>query len=95
MFKENQKPVLSIVVIAILATAISRLIPHMPNFAPIAAIGLFCGFYLKNYFQAMFLTFGGVIISDILKEFQLAGSGFYGLEQIFVYVSLFYILYFI
>ena len=38
---------LSIILIVFVA-ALSRLIPHPPNFTPIIAMGLFSGFYFKN-----------------------------------------------
>ena len=35
-------------VLVILIAALSRLIPHAPNFTPIIAIGLFSGFYFRG-----------------------------------------------
>lgn len=40
-----------------------RLLPHLPNFTPIAAIALFGGVYLKRSY-ALFLPLAAMIISD-------------------------------
>ena len=42
-----------------------RLIPHLPNFAPIGAMALFGGAYIKNKY-ALLIIFGILLISDYL-----------------------------
>lgn len=44
-----------------------RLFPHPPNFAPVAAISLFSGFYFRRYFIAIPLA--AMFISDIFLGF--------------------------
>ena len=62
----------------ILAAALSRLIPHPPNFAPIAAMALAGGVYLDKRF-AIVVPLAALLLSD-------AVLGFHSL-MIFVYGS--------
>lgn len=50
----------------ILFVAVSRLLPHLPNFTPLAAIALFGGAYLLNKKMAYFFTFAALLVSDVL-----------------------------
>ena len=69
------------IILVILIAAISRFIPHPPNFTPIIAIGLFSGFYLKNNRTiALLLPLGAMVISDIFLGFHVI--------SLFVYFSL-------
>lgn len=52
----------------IIAGIILRLVPHMPNFAPIAALALFGGVYL-NKKQALIIPLVAMLISDIFIGF--------------------------
>jgi hypothetical protein len=62
MNKINTK--LAIVVAMILIAASFRILPHLPNATPIAAIGLFAAAYLKNRWQAFLIPFAAMILSD-------------------------------
>lgn len=65
---------------AILAAAALRLLPHPPNFSPIAAIALFAGAHMPRKLLAFVAPFGALVLSDI------ALGGFYpGMN--FVYLS--------
>jgi len=64
---------------AILAAAALRLVPHPPNFTPIAAIALFSGAYLGKRALAFAAPFGALLLSDLVL-------GFYP-ELAFVYLS--------
>lgn len=65
---------------AIFAAAAMRLLPHPPNFSPIAAMALFGGAYLPRRALAFAAPFGALILSDALL------GGFYpGIA--FVYAS--------
>ena len=69
------------IILVVLIAAVSRFIPHPPNFTPIIAMGLFSGFYLKNDKKlALFLPLCVMIISDIFLGFYLI--------SLFVYSSL-------
>lgn len=52
----------------IIAAVILRLIPHLPNFAPIAAMALFGGVYLNNKY-ALIIPLVALFISDIFIGF--------------------------
>src|SRR3989338_4021586 len=67
------KLVLGIIVIA----AVSRLIPHPPNFAPISAIALFGGAYLPKKL-AFTLPLIVMVISDIFLGFHSTLLWVYG-----------------
>lgn len=56
---ENQ-----IVIFLVVIAVLFRLIPHPANFAPIGAIALFGGVYLKNK-QALWLPLMAMVISDL------------------------------
>ena len=51
---------------AILFVALSRLLPHIPNFTPVAAMALFGGAVITNKKSAYLLTFAALLLSDIL-----------------------------
>ena len=54
----------------IIFVAITRLIPHPPNFTPIIAIGLFGGAYLKDYKLALLIPLIAMIIADTFLGFH-------------------------
>jgi len=65
---------------AIFAAAAMRLLPHPPNFSPIAAMALFSGAYMPRRVLAFAAPFGALLLSDALL------GGFYpGMN--FVYLS--------
>jgi hypothetical protein len=65
---------------AIFGAAALRLVPHPPNFSPIAAMALFAGAYMPRNLLAFVAPFGALILSDV------ALGGFYpGMN--FVYLS--------
>ena len=64
----------------ILILALSRLIPHPPNFTPIIAVAILSGYFFKN----IYLSFATLLITMLLADVFI---GFY--ENIFfVYLSL-------
>jgi hypothetical protein len=67
----DNKARLTALVAAIFAAAAMRLIPHPPNFAPIAAMALFSGAYMPRKLLAFVAPFAALILSDI------ALGGFY------------------
>jgi len=54
----------------ILAGAFMRLIPHWPNFTPIAAMALFGGAYMSKKYLAFALPIAAMLISDLLIGFH-------------------------
>ena len=76
----SKKLEFAIAIIFILIGVSLRLLPHAPNFAPIAAIALFGGVYLSRK-TALILPIAVMMISDIF-------IGSYGIKlMVFVYVS--------
>jgi len=51
--------------LVIVGAVLLRLIPHVPNFAPIGAIALFGGAYLNKKY-ALFILFAALVVSDYL-----------------------------
>ena len=67
-----------IITAIILFAALSRLIPHPPNFTPIIAIGLFGGAYLHDRRLALLIPLIVMIISDALLGFHGTMGWVYG-----------------
>jgi hypothetical protein len=63
--KEKINPRFSILCSLILFAAFSRLIPHMPNFSPLGAIGLFGAAYFAKKWQAFFIPIAATWLSDL------------------------------
>ena len=72
---KKEKVLLSFVLIA----ALTRLVPHPPNFAPITAMSLFAGAYFTRKQLAFIVPLLAMLISDLFL-------GFYTIS-IFVYLS--------
>jgi hypothetical protein len=86
MTREHKTSIL-IAVLLIVAAAFTRLIPHPPNFAPIASLAIFGGAVIKNNKYALILPLGALLLSDILFELFTTTKGFYDVSQIFVYAA--------
>jgi hypothetical protein len=65
--------------VLIFGAALSRMVPHLPNFTPLAAIALFGGFYLDKKF-AIIAPLAAMAVSDYFIGFSS--------DWIFVYGSL-------
>lgn len=75
----DNKARLLALMLAILAAAAIRLVPHPPNFSPIAAMALFSGAYLPKRALAFAAPLAALLLSDLVL-------GFYP-EALFVYLS--------
>ncbi len=62
----NKKIITICILIAV--AALSRLLPHLPNFSPIAAIALFGGAFFSNRILAFVAPFAALIISDLFLD---------------------------
>ena len=79
LMMDNKARLLALVA-AVFAAAAMRLVPHPPNFSPIAAMALFSGAYLPKRELAFVAPFAALLLSDV------ALGGFYpGMN--FVYFS--------
>ena len=60
----------------ILLAALSRLVPHPPNFTPLAAMALFGAAYLKRSWLVWLMPFAAFYLSDlVLNNFVYAAEG--------------------
>ncbi len=64
------------VFVLILLAAASRLLPHAPNFTPVAALGLFAGATLGRR-SAWLVPFGALLVSDLFLGFYQPASMFW------------------
>ena len=55
---------------AILLAALSRLLPHPPNFSPIGALALFGGAMLPSRWLGLLLPLSAMLISDLVLGFH-------------------------
>jgi hypothetical protein len=69
-----------------LAAAAMRLIPHPPNFTPIAGIALFGGAHFHNRRAAFGVPLAAMLVSDLLLGLAVYGSAVFRLMP-FVYLS--------
>jgi hypothetical protein len=90
----NRKTLL--VVGLVMLAAVSRLLPHPPNFTPVGAIALFGAAHLRSKWLAFVLPLIAMFLSDLGLEaitrlgiasgWMAGGSGFYR-DMAFVYVA--------
>ena len=64
----------------IIVLSFSRLIPHPWNFTPVLAMGIFSGFYFKNFILSSFIVVFSMFIGDLFLGFHST--------MFFTYVSL-------
>ncbi len=60
---------LLVLLCAIVAAALLRLVPHPPNFTPIGAMALFSGAYLGRRWLAFAAPLGALLLSDLILGF--------------------------
>ena len=78
-FKKNiNKLVLPIVII--LSLSLTRLIPHPWNFTPLLAVGIFSGFYFKQFYLGLFVVIVSMFVGDLFLGFHST--------MFFTYISL-------
>ena len=60
-----------VILLIIVAAAVMRLLPHLPNMTPITAMALFSGVYFTNKNYAFIIPLLAMILSDIVLGFSL------------------------
>ncbi len=70
MSKNFFTPRMVLIYLAILTAAFMRLIPHWPNFTPVAAIALFSGAFISRKSLALVVPFAALFISDLFLGFH-------------------------
>ena len=78
-FKKNINNLVLPVVI-ILSLSLTRLIPHPWNFSPVLAVGIFSGFYFKQFYLSLFIVILSMFIGDLYLGFHST--------MFFTYISL-------
>jgi len=53
----------------VLAAALARIVPHAPNFTPVAALALFGGVSFDNKRMALLVPLAGLFLSDLVLGF--------------------------
>jgi len=66
----------SVITLMILLAAMSRLLPHPPNFAPIGGMALFGAAYLSKRYWAFFVPLVAMWISDLVLNNVVYGAYF-------------------
>ncbi len=61
---------LTLLTILILATALFRLVPHWPNFTPVAALALFGAASFDRKWLGLFIPLAAMLLSDVLIGFH-------------------------
>lgn len=70
MVKKTFTPRFTVIAAIILAAALFRLVPHWPNFTPVAAIALFGGACLNKKYLAFLVPLIALFISDLFLGFH-------------------------
>jgi hypothetical protein len=70
MNKSLFTPGFLVIISVITGAAFLRLIPHWPNFTPIAGIALFGGTYLGRKHLAFIIPFAAMLLSDFILGFH-------------------------
>ena len=81
------RPRFVLVLVMILAAAASRLIPHPPNVASIAAVALFGGAYLTNKRLALIVPLAALFLSDLILGFYRHMEIVYGSFLLVVFLG--------
>ena len=66
--------------VLVLIVSFSRLIPHPWNFTPVLALGIFSGFFFKQFSKSFFIVVVAMFIGDIFLGFHAT--------MFFTYISL-------
>ncbi|MCB0397027.1 MAG: hypothetical protein KDD36_10255 [Flavobacteriales bacterium] len=86
MMEVNRSNTKALIVIGgmILFAALSRLVPHWPNFTPIAAMALFGGAVVNDKRLAYLMPLTALVISDLALSFMF-GYDFFSIGRIVIY----------
>lgn len=66
------------IILLVAVAALSRLVPHIPNFTPIAAIGLVAASYFKKNHSAFVVPIFAMLLSDFFIGFHSTMFWVYG-----------------
>ncbi|TGL60008.1 DUF6580 family putative transport protein [Leptospira jelokensis] len=60
----------SVAILMVIATVLSRILPHPPNFTPVLAVSLFSGAYLADRRLALVVPILAMFVSDLYLGFH-------------------------
>ena len=63
---QSLRSVVGVGSLLVLVCVVARLLPHPPNFTPVAAVALFAGAYFSRRWLAVAVVLVGMAISDVL-----------------------------
>lgn len=75
------------VLVLTVAAALSRLLPHPPNFTPLGALALFSGAYMSDKRLAFVIPIAALVLSDAIIGFHLLLPAVYGCFAIMVWIG--------
>ncbi len=84
MFKNFQRPSWQWLVAIILFLAVSRLIPHAPNFTPIGAMALLAGACVKDLRVSLLIPLTAMLLTDTVLGFHSSMIFVYGAVALIV-----------
>jgi len=71
----------------VLGAAMTRLLPHPPNFAPLTAVAVFSGFYMAPLWAAFLIPVAAMLLSDALIGFHSGMFLVYGCFAAMVFLG--------
>ena len=80
-----------IALLLLILAAMTRLLPHPPNFTPLGAIGLFGAAYLQRRWLAIFIPFAALFLTDLFLNnviYSAYFSGFTWITSIYIYLAM-------
>ena len=81
-------PRTTLVAVLIVLAALSRLLPHPPNFTPVEAMGLFAGAYLADRRLAFLVPLVAMALADLVLGLHSGMPVIYGLIAFNVWLGL-------
>jgi hypothetical protein len=84
MFKNFQRPSWQWLVAIILFLAVSRLIPHAPNFTPLGAMALLAGACIKDLRVSLLIPLTAMLLTDAILGFHISMLFVYGAVALIV-----------
>jgi len=67
--------------------AMMRLVPHPPNFTPVAALALLCGAQLGRRPAALLIPLAAMLLSDVYLGYFVYGFGLFHMQMPLIYAS--------
>lgn len=87
----NVSPGPFLLAVMIFVAALTRLLPHPPNFSPVEAIALFGGAYFAARHWALIVPLAAMLVSDLILGALLGGiydQYFFSVDHALVYASI-------